>query len=196
MTDGDESMRAASLMAEAMDQLFANAAAELNTDSTPAETRAEEEQDQDQEQEEEGGGAEAAATAAETEAGVVRTYLQRYSGHRSSDTIKGCAFCGPSSEFVVSGSDDWRIFIWERDTGTLLRVLNGHEGVVNCIVQHPHDTLLASSGIDDYIMLWDCSGEPPSEDVRAAREHEIERVRAMNSQSVLNMAAGQACTQQ
>eukprot|EP01113_Clastostelium_recurvatum_P050253 TRINITY_DN9471_c1_g2_i3.p1 TRINITY_DN9471_c1_g2~~TRINITY_DN9471_c1_g2_i3.p1 ORF type:complete len:176 (+),score=44.18 TRINITY_DN9471_c1_g2_i3:497-1024(+) len=83
------------------------------------------------------------------------TPIKKYTGHRSSDTIKGVGFFGPRSEYVVSGSDDSRAFMWDRDTGRLVRVLEGHETVVNCVVGHPHLPVLATSGIDVVTKIWE-----------------------------------------
>lgn len=54
---------------------------------------------------------------------VSTTYKHQYKGHYSSSTIKSANFFGPCSEFVVSGSDDARVFIWSKDTTDLLAVL-------------------------------------------------------------------------
>lgn len=88
-------------------------------------------------------------------------YLRRFTGHASVQTIKGVNFWGPNSEFVVSGSDDANVFIWDRDSGELLNVLEGHDDVVNCVVGHPRLPIMATSGIDDIIKLWEPSGPLP-----------------------------------
>ncbi|XP_078448226.1 uncharacterized protein LOC144716843 isoform X2 [Wolffia australiana] len=79
---------------------------------------------------------------------------QAYSGHQNCDTVKGVNFFGPSCEYVVSGSDCGRIFIWRKKDGELLRAMEADKHVVNCIEPHPHSTVLASSGIEDDIKLW------------------------------------------
>jgi hypothetical protein len=52
-----------------------------------------------------------------------QTYFNVYKGHISINTIKGVNFFGPKSEFVMSGSDDARIYIWDKKTTELLTVL-------------------------------------------------------------------------
>eukprot|EP00727_Mastigamoeba_balamuthi_P000707 m51a1_g10633 hypothetical protein (651) ;mRNA; f:67465-70698 len=103
------------------------------------------------------------------------TYKQVYRGHVSSDTIKACNFYGPDSEYVVSGSDDANVYIWEKKSGELVRMLAGHTSVVNCVVQHPHGTMLATSGIDNETLLWDCRGDYPSSSRLAKRQAEMQR---------------------
>ncbi|XP_042502460.1 DDB1- and CUL4-associated factor 8-like isoform X2 [Macadamia integrifolia] len=79
---------------------------------------------------------------------------QVYSGHKNCDTVKGVGFFGPNCDYVVSGSDCGRIFIWRKKDGQLLRAMEGDKEVVNCIEPHPHATFLASSGIDKDVKIW------------------------------------------
>lgn len=79
---------------------------------------------------------------------------QVYKGHRNCETVKGVNFIGPKCEYVVSGSDCGRIFIWKKKGGELIRVMEADKTVVNCIECHPHTMVLASSGIDDDIKMW------------------------------------------
>ncbi|GLT75290.1 hypothetical protein SLA2020_470260 [Shorea laevis] len=79
---------------------------------------------------------------------------QAYKGHRNSETVKGVSFFGPKCEYVVSGSDCGRIFIWRKKGGELIRVMEADKHVVNCIESHPHTTVLASSGIEKDIKIW------------------------------------------
>ncbi|XP_059451756.1 uncharacterized protein LOC132182492 isoform X3 [Corylus avellana] len=79
---------------------------------------------------------------------------QVYKGHRNCRTVKGVNFFGPKSEYVVSGSDCGRIFVWKKKGGELIRVMKADKTVVNCIECHPHTMVLASSGIDHDIKIW------------------------------------------
>ncbi|KAK8699966.1 hypothetical protein V6N13_018373 [Hibiscus sabdariffa] len=79
---------------------------------------------------------------------------QVYKGHRNLETVKGVSFFGPRSEYVASGSDCGRIFIWKKKSGELVRVMEADKHVVNCIESHPHITVLASSGIESDIKIW------------------------------------------
>ncbi|PKA60759.1 Guanine nucleotide-binding protein subunit beta-like protein B [Apostasia shenzhenica] len=77
-----------------------------------------------------------------------------YRGHSNRDTVKGVSFYGPHCEYVASGSDCGRIFIWRKKGGELLRVMEADKYVVNCIEPHPWTTTLASSGIEHDIKIW------------------------------------------
>lgn len=46
------------------------------------------------------------------------------------------------------------MFIWDRKTTNIARVLTGDESIVNCLQPHPFDCLLATSGIDPVVRLW------------------------------------------
>lgn len=41
----------------------------------------------------------------------------RYRGHLSIKTVKDVAFVGPRQSMVAAGSDDGRLFVWDRNTG-------------------------------------------------------------------------------
>ncbi|XP_012077700.1 DDB1- and CUL4-associated factor 8 isoform X1 [Jatropha curcas] len=83
-----------------------------------------------------------------------KTSPQVFKGHRNCETVKGVSFFGPKCEYVVSGSDCGRIFIWKKKGGELIRVMEADKHVVNCIENHPHATVLASSGIENDIKIW------------------------------------------
>ena len=83
-----------------------------------------------------------------------RNAPQVYTGHRNCETVKGVSFFGPRCEYVSSGSDCGRIFIWKKRGGELIRVMEADKDVVNCIEPHPHTMALASSGIEYDIKIW------------------------------------------
>ncbi|KAF9158613.1 DDB1- and CUL4-associated factor 6 [Actinomortierella ambigua] len=82
--------------------------------------------------------------------------VQIYSGHRNARTmIKEANFYGPNSEFVMSGSDDGRIFFWDKLTGKIENTIRGDRQVVNCLQPHPLSRmLLTASGIDKTIKIF------------------------------------------
>eukprot|EP00249_Psilotum_nudum_P020128 c27576_g2_i1 orf=312-1757(+) len=84
---------------------------------------------------------------------------QVYKGHRNAQTVKGVNFFGPNSEYVVSGSDCGRIFIWKKKGGEVVALLLGDDQVVNCLEPHPHCTVLATSGMDHNVKVWSPTAE-------------------------------------
>lgn len=88
---------------------------------------------------------------------------QRYVGHCNVGTdIKQASFLGLNGDYIASGSDDGRWFIWEKKTGRLVKMLLGDEAVVNCVQCHPFDSVVATSGIDSTIKIWTPSAPVPS----------------------------------
>uniref|UniRef100_A0A6N2LM02 Anaphase-promoting complex subunit 4 WD40 domain-containing protein n=1 Tax=Salix viminalis TaxID=40686 RepID=A0A6N2LM02_SALVM len=82
-------------------------------------------------------------------------HLIRYVGHCNVGTdIKQASFLGQRGDYVASGSDDGKWFIWEKQTGRLIKMLIGDEAVVNCIQCHPFDCVVATSGIDKTIKCF------------------------------------------
>ncbi|KAH9331597.1 hypothetical protein KI387_003705, partial [Taxus chinensis] len=79
---------------------------------------------------------------------------QVYKGHRNCQTVKGVNFFGPNTEYVVSGSDCGRIFIWKKKGGELVHLMVGDQQVVNCLEPHPYATILATSGIEKNVKIW------------------------------------------
>ncbi|XP_034663004.1 DDB1- and CUL4-associated factor 5 [Drosophila subobscura] len=82
----------------------------------------------------------------------------------NSCTMKSCSFAGPQDEMVVSGSDNFNMFIWRLDgvdldaknqwIDTPPVILTGHRSVVNQVRFNRQRCLLASSGVEKVIKLW------------------------------------------
>jgi WD and tetratricopeptide repeats protein 1 len=84
-----------------------------------------------------------------------RDALRRVWGHRNVRTVKEVNFFGPNSEFIVSGSDCGRVFMWRKSDGRIVQVLNdADEDVVNVVQGSPDNCRLATSGIENDIKLW------------------------------------------
>ncbi|XP_062099109.1 protein ALTERED SEED GERMINATION 2 isoform X2 [Humulus lupulus] len=95
--------------------------------------------------------------------GIAIDMKQRYVGHCNVGTdIKQANFLGQRGEYVASGSDDGRWFIWEKKTGRLIKMLHGDDAVVNCVQSHPFDCAVATSGIDNTIKIWTPTASVPS----------------------------------
>jgi hypothetical protein len=85
-------------------------------------------------------------------------------------------YWGPCDDYICSGSDSGHIFIWERASARLVRVLEADEHACNGIVPHPHLPLLASYGIDSQAKLWAPSPEqaPPAHDTQVEQDALLE----------------------
>ncbi|KAM0832640.1 hypothetical protein ACQ4PT_064766 [Festuca glaucescens] len=96
---------------------------------------------------------------------------QTFKGHQNMQTVKGVNFLGPNYDFVASGSDCGYVFIWRKKGGELIRVMKGDKRIVNCVEQHPSESIFASSGIDTSIKIWGGGG---SEDPSIANFDEVD----------------------
>lgn len=81
--------------------------------------------------------------------------VKTYQGHKNRRYSISGAFgtYGPNA-FVVSGSEDGSILIWDVKSKTLLQKTNAHEGVVLGIDTHPTEQMIVSCGLDTTIRLW------------------------------------------
>lgn len=61
---------------------------------------------------------------------------------------------GRGDEFVVSGSDDGRVFIWDQNTTRLVNMLTSEDHTMQCVAPHPSLPVLASAGSEPVVKLW------------------------------------------
>ncbi|CAO3575980.1 unnamed protein product [Absidia cylindrospora] len=85
-------------------------------------------------------------------------HRQKFTGHGNIRTIKDVNFYGAQDEYIVSGSDDGRAFIWDKKTGNIVQILKADQDTVNVIQGHPFLPYLAISGIDDTIKIFTPTG--------------------------------------
>jgi hypothetical protein len=84
------------------------------------------------------------------------TACQCYSGHLNMQTdIKEASFAF-DDRFVLSGSDDGCLYVYDAASGRIVHVQTGaDEYIVNCVQPHPHWPALACSGIADTVRFWE-----------------------------------------
>ncbi|KUF79860.1 WD repeat-containing protein 26 [Phytophthora nicotianae] len=81
--------------------------------------------------------------------------VAKYHGIREQRYVLRPCFIGAHSELVASGSEDGKIYVWQRDNGKLAAELDGHSSVVNVVVRHPvHASVMASASDDKTVRLW------------------------------------------
>ena len=118
-------------------------------------------------------------------------FIHRYRGHRNNATgrslidsppqnwfmqiiflcllqpsrlVKGVNFYGPHSEYIVSGSDCGNVFLWERNSERVVNFFHADTGgVVNVLEPHPHLPMLATSGLDNDVKIFEPTAETASD---------------------------------
>jgi len=100
-----------------------------------------------------------------------RDYSSRYLGTCNTTTdIKEANFLGADGQFIMAGSDDGKFFIWDRKTTNIVKVLVGDDNIVNCLQSHPSAPVLATSGIDPVVRIWQPRAEDRGEDKRIVED--------------------------
>ncbi|MDO4629676.1 MAG: hypothetical protein Q4C70_10890 [Planctomycetia bacterium] len=87
--------------------------------------------------------------------GSYECFSAGFQGH--SNSVE-CIACSPDSKYVVSGSRDGTIRIWEIEIGSSKGTLEGHEDI-NAIAWSADGKRLLSSGIYDKVILWDFAAQ-------------------------------------
>ncbi|XP_053641546.1 DDB1- and CUL4-associated factor 5 isoform X3 [Cherax quadricarinatus] len=80
----------------------------------------------------------------------------------NSCTMKSCCFAGDNDQFVLSGSDDFNLYMWkipennssEHFVSEAHMVLKGHRSIVNQVRFNPQNFIVASSGVEKIVKLW------------------------------------------
>jgi hypothetical protein len=72
--------------------------------------------------------------------------------HTSESTIKTVNWYG---DCVMGGCDEGGVFWFEVHHGTVVNVVRAHNANVNVVTVHKEKLLLATSGIDDFAVLWE-----------------------------------------
>ena len=93
--------------------------------------------------------------------------------------MKSCCFGGPNDEYVLSGSDDFNVYMWrlpeEGDFSSqwvarAQHVLQGHRSIVNQVRYNHSRSLLATSGVEKVVKLWSVLPLPARETIAETAE--------------------------
>ena len=79
--------------------------------------------------------------------------INKYYGHTQSNYVIGCCFGGEDNEYIISGSEDYKIYIWHRRSSIHMFIIQGHTGSVN-MVKMPIFGLLFSVSDDHTLRIW------------------------------------------
>ncbi|XP_033639278.1 DDB1- and CUL4-associated factor 5-like [Asterias rubens] len=101
-----------------------------------------------------------------------------HSGYYNSCTMKSCTFAGDRDQYVLSGSDDFSLYMWEVPeasedvtwVGEAKLVLQGHRSIVNQVRFNTCTHNIVSSGVEKIIKLWSPFDFPNTENDENPRQ--------------------------
>ncbi|KAI9061512.1 WD40 repeat-like protein [Trametes sanguinea] len=101
--------------------------------------------------------------------------VRKYVGHSQAKHVIRSCFGGVEENFILSGSEDGKVYIWHRETGVLLEELAGHgEGSVNSVAWNPaNERMFASCSDDRTVRIWEA---PPADALSASSNAAAGRV--------------------
>ena len=68
--------------------------------------------------------------------------------------IRTC-FGGYNEAFVLSGSEECKVYVWHKRSEKLVAALEGHSGLVNSVSWNPKDpSMFASASDDKSVQIW------------------------------------------
>ncbi|KAL7301518.1 hypothetical protein TKK_0005952 [Trichogramma kaykai] len=108
-------------------------------------------------------------------------------GYYNSCTMKSCCFAGTNDEYILSGSDDFNLYMWKIPTDDTEKwvdsahmILRGHRSIVNHVRYNKNSCVLASSGVEKIVKLWSpfplgekCSGGLKVEDDKNETQRKV-----------------------
>ncbi|XP_053994567.1 DDB1- and CUL4-associated factor 5 [Hylaeus volcanicus] len=81
-------------------------------------------------------------------------------GYYNSCTMKSCCFAGDNDQYVLSGSDDFNLYMWKipsegvKWVDSAHMVLRGHRSIVNQVRYNQASCIFASSGVEKIVKIW------------------------------------------
>lgn len=76
--------------------------------------------------------------------------VQSYTGAQQRQFVIRSAFGGAGENFVISGSEDSRVYVWRKQSGIQVAAIDAHSsGTVNSVAWHPTNPVVFASAGDD-----------------------------------------------
>ena len=79
--------------------------------------------------------------------------INKYYGHTQTQYTVKCAIAGTDNEYILCGSEDYKIYIWHRRSSIHLFAVKGHTGTINS-VKMPFFGCIFSVSDDHTLRIW------------------------------------------
>lgn len=90
--------------------------------------------------------------------------LRKFQGSKHGFFIIHSCFGGVNQNFIASGSEDYKVYIWVKNREKPIAILSGHTRNVNCVAWNPKYPHILASASDDYtVRIWGPSTSNESE---------------------------------
>ena len=92
--------------------------------------------------------------------------IKRFQGALQTNFLNNSTFGGVDENYVASGSEDNKIYLWNVRKEVAINVLEGHTRNVNCVSWNPAiHGMIASASDDGSIRVWGPSNNQTSSSV-------------------------------
>lgn len=83
-------------------------------------------------------------------------FLKTYTGHVNSKYCISATFSITNGKYIVSGSEDNCLYLWELQSRKIVQKLEGHSDPVISVACHPTENMIASGalGEDKTVKIW------------------------------------------
>lgn len=81
--------------------------------------------------------------------------MKTYKGHKNEKYCMRSSFMATgATNYVISGSEDFSLYVWDLQTRQVVQKLAGHESPILGVACHPSKDILATSELKGDIKLW------------------------------------------
>ncbi|VAH94851.1 unnamed protein product [Triticum turgidum subsp. durum] len=83
-------------------------------------------------------------------------FLKTYTGHVNTKYCIPAAFSITNGKYIVSGSEDKCVYMWDLQSRKIVQKLEGHSDTVIAVSCHPKENMIASGALDNdkTVKVW------------------------------------------
>lgn len=81
-------------------------------------------------------------------------------GHTNQKYCIAACFSVTGGKWIVSGSEDNKVYLWDLQSREIVQVLEGHQDVVVAVATHPSQNMIASASMESdlTVRIWEDRG--------------------------------------